>query len=104
MFQLAIKTVDTIRKNGIEATWRKARFYFERRKGIRDLKTGLRDYNRWLANNRSTDSTRAEIYHELKRLEYKPKISIVMPVYNVSGKWLQRAIKSVLAQSYDDWE
>ena len=34
----------------------------------------------------------------------KPKISILMPVYNTPEKWLRRCIESVIAQSYDNWE
>lgn len=33
-----------------------------------------------------------------------PKISVVMPVYNVETQWLGRAIDSVLNQIYDNWE
>lgn len=33
----------------------------------------------------------------------KPKISIIMPVYNAE-KWLDKSIVSVLKQSYENWE
>lgn len=35
---------------------------------------------------------------------YQPKISIIVPVYNVAGVWLQKCIESVLAQRYQNWE
>lgn len=35
---------------------------------------------------------------------FKPLISVVMPVYNVPEKWLRRAIQSVIAQHYSNWE
>jgi len=35
---------------------------------------------------------------------YRPKFSIVVPVYNVEEKWLRRFIKSVQSQVYPDWE
>ena len=35
---------------------------------------------------------------------YNPKISIITPVYNVSSKWLDNCIHSVLRQSYSNWE
>lgn len=41
---------------------------------------------------------------EILRFEYKPKISIVMPVYNPPLKFLIEAIDSVLNQVYDNWE
>lgn len=33
-----------------------------------------------------------------------PKISIIMPVYNVQERFLRDAIESVLAQTYENWE
>ena len=41
---------------------------------------------------------------ELNNLSYKPKISIVTPVYNVKEKWLKVCIESVLNQIYENWE
>jgi glycosyltransferase involved in cell wall biosynthesis len=35
---------------------------------------------------------------------YRPKISIITPVYNTDGKWLRLAIESVVSQIYDNWE
>lgn len=40
----------------------------------------------------------------LEKLHYRPKISVVMPVYNVATVWLQAAIESVRMQSYPNWE
>lgn len=37
-------------------------------------------------------------------LLHRPKISIVMPVYNVKECFLREAIESVLSQIYDNWE
>lgn len=41
---------------------------------------------------------------EIDALERKPLISILMPVYNVDPKWLQKAVESVKNQWYDNWE
>jgi GT2 family glycosyltransferase/2-polyprenyl-3-methyl-5-hydroxy-6-metoxy-1,4-benzoquinol methylase len=41
---------------------------------------------------------------QLRRLGYRPKISIVMPVYNTDPGWLGGAIDSVLLQLYPNWE
>ena len=40
----------------------------------------------------------------IESFEYKPKISVVMPVYNVDRRWLLAAVDSVLAQWYTNWE
>jgi len=34
----------------------------------------------------------------------RPRISIVMPVYNVEPRWLRHAVASVFRQTYPDWE
>ncbi len=34
----------------------------------------------------------------------QPRISILLPVYNVAEKWLRRCIDSVLEQNYHNWE
>ncbi len=41
---------------------------------------------------------------ELESFENKPLISLIMPVYNVDPKWLDKAIKSVEKQWYKKWE
>lgn len=35
---------------------------------------------------------------------YRPKISIITPVYNTDGRWLVSCIDSVIKQTYDNWE
>ena len=44
------------------------------------------------------------IEHDLEHLAHKPLISIVMPVYNVDVMWLEKAIESIEAQWYENWE
>ena len=44
------------------------------------------------------------IKQEIASLRKKPKISIIMPVYNVDVKWLKKAINSVKKQWYPNWE
>ena len=36
--------------------------------------------------------------------DYQPVISILMPVYNVEEKWLEKCIESVQNQFYPNWE
>jgi GT2 family glycosyltransferase len=45
-----------------------------------------------------------EIEKELKEFSYRPKISVVVPVYNVELKWLNICIQSVFDQFYPNWE
>ncbi len=39
-----------------------------------------------------------------RAFQYRPKISIVVPVYNTHKKWLRLCIESVMNQVYDNWE
>ncbi len=45
-----------------------------------------------------------KIKAELDTFKLMPKISVIMPVYNVEPKWLELAIKSVELQWYTNWE
>lgn len=53
-------------------------------------------YNLWL------DENRKEAHY--KTLSYRPLISVLIPVYNVEGRYLEECIESVLGQSYDNFE
>jgi len=46
----------------------------------------------------------AALAERVRRLQRRPRFSVVMPVYNTPDQWLRRAIDSVLAQVYPDWE
>jgi len=45
-----------------------------------------------------------EVETVMNNFSKKPLISIIMPVYNVDPKWLDKAIKSIENQWYDNWE
>jgi len=57
-----------------------------------------------MENNKIVEEQRKRIAEAIKRFGYMPKISIVMPVYNIAEIWLERSIDSVLTQLYDNWE
>ena len=44
------------------------------------------------------------IANEIEMFKIKPTISIIVPVYNVPVKWLNRCIRSVQEQFYKHWE
>lgn len=60
------------------------------------------NYRTWIKKNETWG--RQEIEKEIKGFKYKPKISIITPVYNVDPKWLDKCISSVINQYYDNWE
>lgn len=63
------------------------------------------DYKTWVESyDTLSDSDREAILTRIDKLEYKPLLSIVMPVYNVEEIWLRTAIESVRKQLYPQWE
>ena len=54
------------------------------------------DYRKWLDENRQPV--------KLRKLNYNPLISIIMPTYNVSSKLLSDCLDSILNQSYTNFE
>lgn len=54
------------------------------------------EYQKWILENGQKI--------EIKKFEYNPLISIIIPVYNVDKKYLQECLDSVLNQSYKNYE
>lgn len=54
-------------------------------------------YERWIELNEDD-------VDEVTHLEYNPKISVVVPVYNVASNMLRECIDSVINQTYTNWE
>lgn len=64
-----------------------------------------RKYRNWVARfDTLSDDDRRRIKTRIEELKFKPKISVLMPVYNTEEKWLRLAIESVLRQLYENWE
>src|SRR5450759_2289770 len=62
-------------------------------------------YNRWIKwFDTLSESDRLAILDHISELRHKPYISIIMPTYNSSERWLRRAIESVRSQLYTHWE
>ncbi len=61
-----------------------------------------RDYHKWIRRNERRDA--GEIKEWLAGFKLQPKISLIVPVYNVHPSWLDRCIGSVEDQYYEHWE
>lgn len=61
-------------------------------------------YERWMAIHTPTPDQLAAMRSSLDQLTYRPRISVIMPVYNPPIEFLQAAIQSVCDQVYPDWE
>jgi O-antigen biosynthesis protein len=62
-------------------------------------------YSKWIQlyeNHRGL--SQAQINEGISALERKPRISILLPVFNTPEKWLRRCIETVLSQTYANWE
>lgn len=59
----------------------------------------------WLQYQKSiTPDVVADIRHSIRRMQQRPRISILMPVFNMPSENLRHTIDSVLAQHYSAWE
>jgi GT2 family glycosyltransferase len=75
--------------------------------GYRTLR-GLIDphlsYDHWIKHVEQRSYDPARIKMEISSFDYKPTISVVMPVYNTPIGVLDLAIQSVVKQHYEKWE
>ena len=85
--KLPFEFVTSIRKEGLRSTLlRAARFRF----------VGPYRY--------VPDFNVSSMIAEIEEWPQQPLISVVLPVYNVPGRWLRRAVASVQNQIYPNWE
>lgn len=61
-------------------------------------------YDQWVAERQLTARDLEAMQRQMQQWQDRPVFSVVMPVYNVEAKWLEKAIQSVLNQVYPDWE
>jgi GT2 family glycosyltransferase len=61
-------------------------------------------YTLWLEQTVLSPRQMREARRHAQGFELKPKVSIVMPVYNTHPGWLRLAVDSVLGQVYENWE
>jgi len=63
------------------------------------------DYQAWIQRyDTITDEIREDLTSVLAKMEYQPKISVVMPVFDPPIAFLDEAIWSVRRQIYTNWE
>lgn len=61
-------------------------------------------YNEFLKANSINNFKKNELISFINSIEYKPKFSIIVPVYNVPPYFLDKCVQSVLNQIYPNWE
>jgi O-antigen biosynthesis protein len=63
-----------------------------------------RDYSKWLEKNYPREIDLLKMAETLEIFNYKPIISIIMPVFDPPEQFLRAAIESVINQIYPYWE
>jgi|GEM_PF-4811465 len=61
-------------------------------------------YHHWISKNERNPGWYFWKKEDFSSFSYRPKISILMPVWNIDPLWLKMAIRSVSFQSYQNWE
>ena len=62
------------------------------------------EYQDWISENEPNSAVLKDQMEKARGLEYQPLISVVTPVYNTDPEILRQAIRSVLVQTYANWE
>jgi hypothetical protein len=61
-------------------------------------------YRRWRTENERRSDPAYVSRDGFSSFPYQPKISLLVPVWNIEKTWLEKAISSVTGQSYRNWE
>ncbi len=89
----ARRAVEIYRDRGIHGIRQRIYWIFRYRREAKN-------YQKWMLKIGTLDDGRQLI----DKIEQKPLISIILPVYNIDEKWLRLCIDSVLKQFYSNWE
>lgn len=95
-YDLGIIGLRTIVNEGWKSFWWKYKQHMKQNK--------IKQNYDWIQKNEPRKEELERMREECKNFEYRPKISIITPVWNTNEKWLRAAIESVLNQVYDNWE
>ena len=85
--------------------WRAGGFDAVADRLVRYVDYEQRSFEHWAALYDEPTSERLRYYRAAsQQLARRPKISILLPVFDPPERWLRRCIDSVLAQTYGEWE
>lgn len=101
ILSLLKKGILSIRREGFGSFIVKASYYLKRNKDIVTFGLVKGEYKKWLDENRVSKNN---IMSEIDKLKRKPKVSIIIPVFNVDPRWLDLSIRCVKCQHYRNWE
>jgi GT2 family glycosyltransferase len=61
-------------------------------------------YAQWVSNEETSWPSRQAHQEEAAGWHYRPTVSIIIPTFQPTREWLDRALASVKAQSYEKWQ
>ena len=102
----------TVRGPGRPSLWRQMQLLFSGNlAGFHQLlvdgvesSTAVPDYESWKTRHKITDVSRQQMRDQCSQWHSPPKISVILPVYDVPEIYLRKCIDSVLNQIYPNWE
>ena len=104
-YELVLSGIRVILNEGWRSFWYKFRQWLGRRKS--QWKSGAQPsgpYEKWIAQNEPNTHELRQQKKKAASFRYRPKLSIITPVWNPEAKWLKASIESVIGQTYDVWE
>ncbi len=103
--QICVMTARILWREGINGIERKLEFIWLYRNRNTPDQARPSDYHKWIECYDSLDDAgRQRICNRIESFPQKPKISVVMPVYDPPLNFLNKAIWSVRNQLYPEWE
>lgn len=95
---IVVRSVKRIRKEGWRSYWKRCK-----KEAIR-FYVAKTSYRKWIAKNEPGKAGLDAMRVASRTWSYRPKVSIVTPVYNPNRYDLTQCIQSVLDQTYENWE
>ncbi|HCA26101.1 MAG TPA: glycosyl transferase family 2 [Betaproteobacteria bacterium] len=93
--ELIGKAYSLWKRAGFRGVWRRLTFF----------NLSSTSYSNWVKQyDTLTENDQRAIVSHIAQLQYRPRISILMPTYNTPERWLRQAIESVRNQLYTHWE
>ena len=103
-FPLLQKGLLCLRNEGFSKLIAKAAYYVRRNKSVLTFGVVQDDYQKWIQEKKLSEEKANRVLKDTSELKYRPKISIIMPVFDVDPRWLALAIESIENQVYENWE
>jgi|WetSurMetagenome_2_1015567.scaffolds.fasta_scaffold20491_3 O-antigen biosynthesis protein len=98
-YETGLKGAGVIGNEGISSFIKKLTLYLYRSYIQPDL------YAQWILENEDySDAYLSRALEACYHFKYRPRFSIVFPIFNTEKGFLKSAMDSVLAQAYDNWE